>query len=69
MTQLNIYFLLFALSGDKKGKCFSCEENSTSCAMMGLKTNANNNLVPGFKYYFTTGKESPFCSKLATVTE
>ncbi|KAK7603674.1 hypothetical protein V9T40_003673 [Parthenolecanium corni] len=51
-----------------QGKCFSCEENSTSCAMMGLKTNANNNLVPGFKYYFTTGKESPFCRRHYKVT-
>lgn len=46
-----------------QGKCFSCEENNTSCAMMGLKSNRNGDLVPGFKYYITTGKEPPFCSK------
>ncbi|KAL6958655.1 triacylglycerol lipase [Sarracenia purpurea var. burkii] len=45
------------------GKCFSCEENNSSCAIMGLQSDLNRDLVPGSKYFIATGKEPPFCSK------
>nr|CAD7194230.1 unnamed protein product [Timema douglasi] len=48
-----------------QGRCFTCKENSSTCALMGLQAHQSNvvstDLTPGSKYYFTTGKEFPFC--------
>nr|CAD7460387.1 unnamed protein product [Timema tahoe] len=48
-----------------QGRCFTCKENSSTCALMGLQAHQSNvvstDLAPGSKYYFTTGKEFPFC--------
>ncbi|XP_065212217.1 pancreatic triacylglycerol lipase-like [Planococcus citri] len=51
-----------------QGKCFSCEENNSSCAIMGLQSDLNRGLVPGSKYFVATGKEPPFCRRHYKVT-
>lgn len=43
-----------------QGRCFSCSENSTGCAVMGLNVHKTNH-VPGSKYFVTTGKKEPYC--------
>lgn len=45
-----------------QGRCFSCGDNGTGCALMGLEAQKTNH-PPGSKYYITTGKEMPFCSE------
>nr|CAD7443508.1 unnamed protein product [Timema bartmani] len=55
-----------------QGRCFTCKENSSTCALMGLQAHQSNvvstDLAPGSKYYFTTGKEFPFCRRHYRVT-
>nr|CAD7259585.1 unnamed protein product [Timema shepardi] len=55
-----------------QGRCFTCKENSSTCALMGLQAHQSNvvstDLTPGSKYYFTTGKEFPFCRRHYRVT-
>jgi len=45
-----------------KGKCFSCKDNDAGCAIMGLNT-VRPNHAPGSKYFISTGKDTPYCSK------
>jgi len=45
-----------------KGKCFSCKDNDSGCAIMGLNT-VRPNHAPGSKYFISTGKDTPYCSK------
>ncbi|KAJ8889271.1 hypothetical protein PR048_008769 [Dryococelus australis] len=55
-----------------QGRCFSCRENSTSCALMGLHADqaaaVTTQLPLGSKYYFSTGKGYPFCREYDSPT-
>ncbi|XP_063229934.1 pancreatic triacylglycerol lipase-like [Bacillus rossius redtenbacheri] len=55
-----------------QGRCFSCRENSTACALMGLHADqaaaVTTQLPVGSKYYFSTGKDYPFCRHHYKVT-
>nr|XP_018901056.1 PREDICTED: pancreatic triacylglycerol lipase-like isoform X2 [Bemisia tabaci] len=50
-----------------QGRCFSCGENGTGCAVMGL-TATKTTHPPGSKYFISTGKEAPFCRHHYKVT-
>lgn len=43
-----------------QGRCFSCGDNGTGCALMGLEAQRTNH-PPGSKFFISTGKEVPFC--------
>ncbi|XP_046985255.1 pancreatic triacylglycerol lipase-like isoform X1 [Schistocerca americana] len=54
-----------------QGQCFSCHDNSSSCAIMGLRADEqlpNAVISPGSKYFVTTGKEYPYCQRHYKVT-
>lgn len=45
-----------------QGKCFECADNSSSCAIMGLKASESTSLIqPGSKFFITTSKDYPYC--------
>lgn len=65
-----------------KGECFSCKGNdSLNCAIMGYHADASPALLKrraikqdvssllGSKFFFNTGKEDPYCSKLNNKSE
>lgn len=60
-----------------RGECFSCKSNSSlSCGVMGYHADTSPALIKrkamgqdasallGSKFFFSTGKEDPYCSKL-----
>ncbi|GLH06117.1 Phospholipase A1 1 [Gryllus bimaculatus] len=55
-----------------QGRCFSCHENGSSCAIMGLRAEESfsqaPNRAPGSKFFITTGKEFPYCHRHYRVT-
>ncbi|KAK7861911.1 hypothetical protein R5R35_010809 [Gryllus longicercus] len=55
-----------------QGRCFSCHENGSSCAIMGLRADESftqaPNRAPGSKFFITTGKEFPYCHRHYRVT-
>ncbi|PSN39632.1 hypothetical protein C0J52_13799 [Blattella germanica] len=57
-----------------KGRCFSCHgANVSECAVMGLRADESvqvgeNEVVPGGKFFITTGKDLPFCRHHYRVT-
>ncbi|XP_054275869.1 pancreatic triacylglycerol lipase-like isoform X2 [Macrosteles quadrilineatus] len=44
-----------------QGRCFSCNENATGCAVMGLNVQKPNHAPAGSKYFVMTGKKEPYC--------
>ncbi|XP_039275610.1 pancreatic triacylglycerol lipase-like [Nilaparvata lugens] len=50
-----------------QGRCFSCGDNGTGCAMMGLDVQRSSH-PPGSKYFIATGKDTPYCRRHYRVT-
>lgn len=52
-----------------QGKCFHCRENSSTCAVMGLRAADSVKLPPpGSKFFITTGKDYPYCRRHYKIT-
>ncbi|RZF32737.1 hypothetical protein LSTR_LSTR005930 [Laodelphax striatellus] len=50
-----------------QGRCFSCGDNGSGCAMMGLDVQRSSH-PPGSKYFIATGRDSPYCRRHYRVT-
>ncbi|KAL1116690.1 hypothetical protein AAG570_005162, partial [Ranatra chinensis] len=50
-----------------QGRCFSCGQNGTGCAVMGLNTQ-HLDLPPGSKFFIQTGRETPYCRRQYRIT-
>ncbi|KAL0276804.1 UNVERIFIED_CONTAM: hypothetical protein PYX00_004295 [Menopon gallinae] len=52
-----------------EGRCFGCRDNSSTCAVMGLRTDESLYLPsPESKFFITTGKSYPYCRRHYKIT-
>ncbi|KAF4517604.1 hypothetical protein B566_EDAN008595 [Ephemera danica] len=59
-----------SFDGFMQGRCYSCKENATDCAVMGLAAEETGLALskPAGKFFTTTGKEFPYCRRHYRIT-